>query len=58
MNIKTPAKDIRKDYSSEIFKMRGVKDLDSFLNPTEANLQSWKDLDNIEKGIELVKNLN
>lgn len=58
MNIKIPAKDIRKDYSNEIFKMRGVKDLDSFLNPTEANLQTWKDLDNIEKGIELVKNLN
>lgn len=42
------------DYGREVLRFRKVEDVESFLNPTEINLQSWKDLANIEKAVELL----
>lgn len=58
MKVLPVAKDIRSNYVYELFKSRGVTDLNAFLNPTEASLQSWRALDNINHGIELIQGFN
>lgn len=45
------------DYGRALISSRGVGDIDTYLAPTEENLQTWKDLENIEKGIDLIYNL-
>ena len=45
------------DYGRALISSRGVEDIDTYLAPTEENLQTWKDLENIEKGIDLIYNL-
>lgn len=58
MKVKVVNENIKKDYGKELLKTRGVENVDFFLNPTEDALQDWRDLDNINEGIELIKNLN
>ena len=41
-------------YGKNLLKSRGIEDLENFLYPTEKNLEDWKKLKNIEKGIELL----
>lgn len=54
MKVRLKNENIKKNYGRELLHLRGVEDVDHFLNPTIDNLQSWEDLDNIKKGITLV----
>ena len=45
---------ILKDYGREVLRLRGIEDPESFLNPTAECLQSWRDLDNIVEGVNLL----
>ena len=47
-------KNILKDYGREVLRLRGIEDPESFLNPTAECLQSWRDLDNIVEGVNLL----
>lgn len=42
-------------YGKNLLKARGIENLEEFLYPSEKNLGDWKNLENIEKGIELLK---
>ena len=54
MKVKLVNENIKSDYGKNLLRARGIEDVDKFLNPDESCLQSWKDLENIEKGIELI----
>ena len=56
MKIKLVNDNITSDYTKNLLRARGVDNLDDFLSPSEKNLQSWEDLDNIKLGVDLVKN--
>lgn len=43
-------------YGKNLLKSRGIENLEEFLYPSEKNLSDWRDLENIEKGIKLLKN--
>ena len=55
MKYKLINDNILKNYGEELLKQRGIDNVQLFLHPDESCLQSWKDLTNIEKGINLVK---
>ena len=56
MKIKLVNDNITSDYTKNLLRARGVDNIDEFLLPSEKNLQSWEDLDNIKLGVDLVKN--
>lgn len=56
MKIKLVNDNITSDYTKNLLRSRGVDNVDEFLLPSEKNLQSWEDLDNIKLGVDLVKN--
>ena len=56
MKIKLVNDNITSDYTKNLLRARGVDNIDDFLSPSEKNLQSWEDLDNIKLGVDLVKN--
>ena len=56
MKIKLLYPDIKgPDYGAELLKARGVSDIQKFQHPDESCLQDWHDLDNITKGLTLIK---
>ena len=57
MKVKLINNPINSDYGRNLLRERGITDVEKFLNPDESCLQDWRDLDNIEKGIELIANL-
>ena len=40
-----------------MLQLRGIENVDEFLNPLADALQTWRDLDNIEEGIKLIKDV-
>lgn len=48
-------KEITENYGVELLKERGIKDITSFLTPTENMIQSPWDLENVQAGIDLIK---
>lgn len=56
MKIKLVNDNITSDYTKNLLRARGIDNIDDFLSPSEKNLQSWEDLDNIKLGVDLVKN--
>ena len=58
MKVKLVNDNFARDYGKNLLLSRGIKDIDTFLNPTSDCLQSWRDLDNIENGVNLIKNLS
>lgn len=54
MKVKQINKDITGNYLEELLSERGVVDVHRFLNPTRDDIQTWRDLENIEEGIELI----
>ena len=56
MKIKLVNDNITSDYTKNLLRARGVDNINDFLSPSEKNLQSWEDLDNIKLGVDLVKN--
>lgn len=55
MKVRLKNENIKKDYGRELLKLRGIEDVDTFLNPKISTcLESYNDLDNIQKGLELV----
>ena len=56
MKIKLVNDNITSDYTKNLLRSRGVDNIDDFLSPSEKNLQSWEDLDNIKLGVDLIKN--
>ena len=56
MKIKLVNDNITSDYTKNLLRSRGVDNIDDFLSPSEKNLQSWEDLDNIKLGVDWVKN--
>lgn len=45
---------VTKDYGAEILRARGVSNVEEFLNPTEKDIQSYKDLNKIYIGARLI----
>lgn len=57
MKIKLINEQITSDYGANLLRARGIEDIDRFLKPDESCLQDWRDLDNITKGVSLIKDL-
>ena len=57
MKIRLVNKEIKDNFIPELLKERGIEDVERFLNPTENDLQTFKDLVNIDKGVKLIANL-
>ena len=57
MKVKLINKEITSNFIPELLKERGINDVEHFLNPTEQDLQTFKDLVNIDKGVKLIVNL-
>lgn len=58
MKVKLINEPIISDYGANLLHARGIGNVEKFLNPDESCLQDWRDLDNIEKGINLIKSLS
>lgn len=58
MKVKLINESIISDYGANLLHARGIGNVKKFLNPDESCLQDWRDLDNIEKGINLIKSLS
>lgn len=54
MKVKLVNEPITSNYGENLLRTRGIEDTQHFLNPDESCLQDWRDLDDIEKGIELI----
>lgn len=54
MKVKLENENFQEDYVVNLLKARGVEDIEDFLHPDPAFIQSWKDLDNIMEGIALL----
>lgn len=57
MKVKLKYEPIKRNYGASLLSLRGVEDVGAFLNPTESQLQSFQDLDNIEEGVHLITQL-
>jgi len=57
MKVKLINSPISSDYGKNLLRERGIEDVEKFLNPDESCLQDWRDLENIEKGVDLIANL-
>lgn len=57
MKVKLIAPEIKKDYIPSLLRARGVENVEEFLNPTRESLESWKNLENIDKAVTLINNL-
>lgn len=55
MKVRQKVPNIKTNYTRELLHFRGVEDVDAFLNPDERYLESPFNLDNIDKGLEIVK---
>ena len=58
MKIKLINEPITSDYGRNLLRARGVEDIDKFLNPDESCLQDWRDLDNINYGVEAIRTVH
>ena len=55
MNYNLTTENITENYGENLLKQRGIENVDLFLNPQPCSLQDWRDLNNIESGIQLIK---
>ena len=55
MKYKLTNDGIYNNYGEQILRLRGIENVELFLNPDETCLQSWRALDNVDKGIEFIK---
>ena len=55
MKYKLTNDGIYDNYGEQILRLRGIENVELFLNPDESCLQSYRALDNIDKGIEFIK---
>ena len=58
MKIKLINEQITSAYGANLLRARGIKDIDGFLNPAESCLQDWRDLDNINYGVDAIHTLH
>ena len=58
MKVKLIYAPISANYGKNLLAARGVKNIDEFLSPSAECIQDYKDLDNIEKGLNLIANLS
>jgi len=54
MKVKLIGENYNQDYVRNLLRARGIQDINKFLNPDESCLQDWRDLENIEKGLDLI----
>ena len=54
MKIKLINEPITSDYMKNLLRSRGIEDFEGFIHPSEENLQSFKDIDNIYAGVKLI----
>ena len=57
MKVQLIAPDIKTDYVYNLLRARGVENVDELINPTAYSLQTWRDLNNIEAGLDLIDQL-
>jgi single-stranded-DNA-specific exonuclease len=57
MKVNLVNENFKSNYVENLLHARGIEDIEHFLNPDESCLQSWEDLDNIEKGMKLIISL-
>lgn len=55
MKVKQNVPQIKSNYTKELLKFRGVENVDNFLNPNESDLESPFLLQNIKKGVEVIR---
>lgn len=55
MKYKLTNDGIYENYGEQILRLRGIEDVELFLNPNESCLQSYRALDNVDRGVEFVK---
>lgn len=54
MKTKLVNENYTQNYISSLLQTRGIEDMERFCNPTSDDLQSWRDLENIHKGINAI----
>ena len=54
MKVKLINEPITSDYGANLLHARGIENVEKFLHPDESCLQTWRDLDNILDGVELI----
>jgi single-stranded-DNA-specific exonuclease len=54
MKIKLINEPITSDYMKNLLRSRGIEDFEGFIHPSEENLQSFKDIDDIYTGVKLI----
>ena len=55
LKVKLKGENFKSDYVASLLRARGIENVELFLNPDESCLQSYRDLENIEEGIKLIK---
>lgn len=56
MKVRLVNENITKNYAEELLKARGITDPGKFVYPTPDCLETWKNLDNVTQGVELILN--
>lgn len=51
--LKNP--EIKENFGENLLRARGVQDIQEFCHPDESCLQSWRDLENIERAVKVVE---
>lgn len=54
MKYKLVNSEIKDNYGARLLEERGIENVDLFLNPLSICLQSWRDLENITEGLQLI----
>lgn len=55
MKYKLTNDGIYEDYGEQILRLRGIEDVELFLNPDESCLQSYHALDNVDEGVNFIR---
>lgn len=51
--LKNP--EIKENFGENLLRARGVQDIQEFCHPDESCLQSWHDLENIERAVKAIE---
>ena len=55
MKYRLKNQEIKEDFGENLLRARGVQDIQKFCHPDESCLQSWRDLDNIERAVKAIE---
>lgn len=55
MKYRLKIQEIKENFGENLLRARGVQDIQEFCHPDESCLQSWRDLDNIERAVKAIE---